>query len=132
MTRDLKFRVWLNHLNQFVTDEIAITNDGKFLLVMYDGDRFDRIEHKGTVIQQFTGLKDRHGKEIYDGDIISLPNHYDYKVVFEDGKFVCYHVTYPTIGKWGDLSRMLDPDFIDFDFKVIGNIFENKDLLNQL
>lgn len=76
------------------------------------------------IIQQFTGLKDKHSREIYEGDIIQLENApYKYEVVWNK-----WH--------WGIDSKGIVADFIQgFTIAVeercivIGNIFENPDLL---
>lgn len=80
---------------------------------------------------QFTGLKDKNGKEIYEGDVMALKdselphkNRFEYIVKFEDAKFVLYHIK-NDYGKWGDLYRAFDYDFKAYNFCVIGNIYEN-------
>lgn len=65
--------------------------------------------------QQFTGLLDRNGKEIYEGDIVK--DDYDTKVVSWN-RITVYPFSYYGGGEM-DCSRC----------QVIGNIFENKDLL---
>lgn len=80
---------------------------------------------------QFTGIRDKNGKEIYDGDILSFADTYFYEVRFEDAKFVCYHLN-KQYGKWGDLSRIYDVDFAKYGgIEIIGNIYEHPELLNK-
>lgn len=82
---------------------------------------------------QFTGLKDKTGKEIYEGDI--LKGKFDsaiYRVDFETGKFVLNHILKHMPDRWGDLSRLFDNDMTELydDIEIIGNIYENSDLLS--
>jgi uncharacterized phage protein (TIGR01671 family) len=78
---------------------------------------------------QFTGLKDGKGNDIYEGDLITLRGKYLYEVKFEDGKFLCDH-TIKEYGRWGDLKRMSDMDFDRYGHEVIGNIFQNPELIS--
>lgn len=72
---------------------------------------------------QYTGLKDKNGKEIWEGDILNC-GEYDfiYIVALNDrGCFIAHH---PEI--------LEDFFFLDaLTFKIIGNIYENKDLLTK-
>ena len=57
MNREIKFRVWDEKYNQWDTSPVTIHPA-------------ESVVKQGRVIQQFTGLKDKHGKEIYEGDIV--------------------------------------------------------------
>ena len=57
INREIKFRVWDEKHNQWDTSPVTIHPA-------------ESVVKQGRVIQQFTGLKDKHGKEIYDGDIV--------------------------------------------------------------
>jgi len=83
-------------------------------------------------VMQFTGLKDKNGKEIYKGDILRIINEYDKvnitEVKFIDGGFTVeddfgeYDMT--TIG-WA--INIWDNE--NSNYEIIGNIYENPDLL---
>ncbi len=82
---------------------------------------------------QFTGLKDKNNIEICEGDILKGRKGNNYKVVFENASFVCYHIN-SNYGRWGLLSRLFDADMKDLleYIEVIGNIYENQDLVRNV
>lgn len=119
--RELKFRVWSEEDREYRTDlNVFRLVEGKIFCTSpsysLEGDRFD--------IEQYTMLRDKNGKEIYEGDIVS----YDYG-------FGTYIVTYRRY----DASFVLEDDDREEIlnlvlsghpfYKVIGNIHENPELL---
>ena len=68
---------------------------------------------------QFTGLRDKNGKEIYEGDILSYHSKKGWEVFFEDG---CYYMMY------GDHSFLFEK-MRAIESEIIGNIYENPKLL---
>ena len=103
--REIKFRAW---------------DDG----MVYD-DRPGVILSRFTNVMQYTGLKDCEGNEIYEGDIIKhtatdivgAPITCKYTVEFHEGCYLCGH-------------RPLREVIKIFKGKKIGNIYEDKDLLD--
>lgn len=74
-----------------------------------------------TIIQQFTGLKDSQDREIYEGDILcDDATELHGSVEYEDGRFLFVSVK--------EKFRDDLADFLD-NSNVVGNIFENADLL---
>ena len=82
----------------------------------YDVAKFDEI-----VFQQFTGFVDRHGKDIYEGDF--LGEELD-PIIFYEGKFI----TKLRGARLFDLEEFWEDGQ---EPEVIGNIFENSELLKQ-
>lgn len=130
--RILKFRVWTPDeegkcfLNP---DFFNITLDGKVRHI--ENGAID----KSVIIQQFTGLFDKNGKEIFEGDILISNNNQKHfpteykKVFFEDGSFkICWKSAHYKDIFWKSLD---DISIRISQLTIVGNIFENPELLKK-
>jgi uncharacterized phage protein (TIGR01671 family) len=121
--REIKFRVWVSAGGKYFyphDDDLQFSNG--ILLSLPNSD-----------LEQYTGLKDKNGREIYEGDIVAAPFHnskyrvktFNYPVVFITSHDPCF-----TFEWWKDFSRK-DYRWIPLlsDCEVIGNIHENPELL---
>jgi uncharacterized phage protein (TIGR01671 family) len=119
-----KFRVWHKTLEKFLSpDEWVISLDGELIFWFIGSDRIHKVPKDLYVIQQFTGLRDKNGKDIYEEDIvicIQEKQKYIGKVGFSGGSFWFYGETsFPLLQTYSE------------ELKVIGNIFQNPELLKN-
>ena len=112
--RDFKFRIWNSVIGWTVANNPMHTDFSD------DGELRTR---DGNTIQQFTGLKDKNGKEIYEGDIIIKDGiYFEIKWNRLGASFYCLPKRL--------LDRKIRPEFSDLElYEVVGNIFENPKLL---
>jgi len=130
MSSPIKFRCWDKYTKKFRSPEnYAITGEGELLSKNSD-DYFHFNWEDRIITQQFTGYCDINGKEIYEGDICNYYHLnslcYENKsnpvqVFWDNGRvYLVFPSTYPICHE-SDHANM----------EIIGNIFENADLLNQ-
>lgn len=122
--REIKFRAWDNETKTFIySDRLICYKRKNYHRFSAGGSHDDYIDYAPDelLIEQYTGLRDKNGKEIYEGDIliyVDYPGYY-FTVKFDYGAF------------FGDGIND-DMVFCDTDgeeIKIIGNIHENPELL---
>lgn len=126
MQRQIKFRAWDKLAKQFTYPDQGY--QGHYVLTL--NGQFQNLQNGSGgdeyVVQQWTGEYDKNKKEIYEGDIIRsysaefINENYEGEVVFVDATFDVKIDDKTYAGLWsGD------------DIEVIGNIFENRELLKN-
>ena len=118
--KELKFRVWEEREKEYDTWSYILDDCGNLFRNAYGA--LIECDKKDYIIEQYTGLKDKNGKEIYEGDIVSVrnknrKNEYDIGVVeFGKAAFRCPFL----LGKYHSGQ-----------VEVIGNVHKNADLLGD-
>lgn len=128
--REIRFRAWDKAKKEMRNDYVGKSGDGKGDWIIF----FETMDKKGEIFNpyprerfeliEFTGLKDRDGKEIYEGDIL-------------ENRLGTGLIEWKDNGFWMKLIKCEDEEDKQFhwDFsmeepnKVIGNIYINGDLL---
>lgn len=123
MSREIKFRAWDNNKKIMYYDENSsfIFSSNKIECNFDNG----WLTKNTGIFMQFTGLKDRNGKEIYEGDILSNKDTYGYMVVNWSPTSAGF-----CLDKKGWIFSHYFKEAVDAEeCEVIGNIHENPELL---
>lgn len=129
--RTIKFRAWHKRWNLMASD-IELGSQEANIIVGNTSDILDiNEEYSNLIFMQFTGLHDKNGKEIYEGDILKVPDLYE----TPENTYPTYHyekVIYANHGFGTDNAMFYeDGDYISEECEVVGSIYENPELLEQ-
>lgn len=118
--KNIKFRVWKKSINSYLDDNVTVYN------CICNSHLEDDL-----VWEQYIGIKDKNGKEIYEGDVLShsvkIHEHGDVEQWVSCVKYVEEQASF-------QLFDMNDADNAEFDFcdtaiynlEVVGNIYEGQ------
>ena len=132
--REIKFRAWNLKRKEMNTNQRNVLGN----MASYG----DEGKYEGHIVMQYTGLKDKKGKEIYEGDILKgkswmgdckgvvrFSPAQGYRTIMQGTSQQSYlpeeRRTYPLVGQTVGASRFKT-------FEVIGNIYENPELLLEV
>lgn len=143
MTREIKFRAWDKENNKWYEPTYeAYKGDLEYLVVGMGGDltmnknggmRHESVFPKRFELMQYTGLLDKQGKEIYEGDIVKTFYEEIAVVMYADGGFKLFTnaTDYKSVGTV--IGQDVEENYLGYFFKdnleIIGNIYENPELL---
>ncbi|AUR95384.1 hypothetical protein NVP1206O_39 [Vibrio phage 1.206.O._10N.222.51.B10] len=153
--REIKFRAWdktINHYQsvysvEFLQGGVKVEGPGVHIGNGWASEDNGFTHDCDVVLEQYTGLKDNNGVEIYEGDLIRIPA----KSQFEETSYNCFEVFYhdneciggQNIGfcmnrmhthgsSGGGSGYKFTPESIKkHGFAVIGNIHQNPELVNK-
>ena len=106
----------------FVKENDKSENELPHIVISYGPDTFDWFEVEPETVGQYTGIDDREGEKIFEGDIFKIGAENNiYTVRFDYGCFLAYEDDVQ-VGILAELATMF--------IKKIGNIHDNKELLS--
>jgi len=146
--REIKFRCWFGGFMYYAIPSIIFSKSGVVIVNLnhheddFGGPPDTWTGYDDYELMQYTGRKDKNGKEIYDGDICQIHYYHDpsipspigivkwvdsmtgfsivgYKNVEGNALTGCYSLNFKSGGEWGNKLAV----------EVIGNIHENPELL---
>lgn len=130
MKREIKFRAYSSHNHKmYPVSDIEWDADGRMWVTADDGKNGIELIDDEAHLMQYTGLKDKNGREIYEGDIVKMHQ----VVLSPDDKigWVEYTAQYGYSIRFAS-RRCRQSDWANDEgakYEIIGNIFEDKQLL---
>lgn len=123
MNREIKFRAWAK--------DVQTMSEWDYIKDVWN---LDGLESEDSEIMQFTGLRDKNGKEIYEGDFVQFyhkeKGYVIGDIVFESGAFIIGSDNLPD--SYSILLEEADSEKDCMTIEIKGNKFENPEILDAL
>ena len=125
--REIKFRAWDNKRKCICkVQQILFDNHNKPKAMLIPYNQFNAYWERNVILMQYTGLKDRNGREIYEGDIV--------KVNYSNEESVGQVIW---VGNYAEFAIKISKKeyrglYNEANIEVIGNIYENLELLKEV
>ena len=119
--REIKFRAWLIKRKAMAGVYTLGLTGIEYTTVSVSKELWSGVGNEDMVLMQYTGLSDKNGKDIYEGDVVT-------NVKFKDGSDynnVNLHIYYENAHFGVGMANLSDVK----ELEVIGNMFENPDLI---
>ena len=137
--REIKFRVLIDNKIYYQDkyeaygdnlSSIDICKETITITSFYNYEDVYRFEDEEVKLMQYTGVKDKNGKEIYEGDIVLIKldetsTWYKTVVKFKEGAFIA------SLIDGEDYIYIFNRGFDSNDFEILGNVYENPELLQE-
>ena len=126
MSREIKFKIFANekwYYKCLVGNTNNTSDDNWTCPLVWSDEKKDWVHCDNGVICQYTGLKDKNGVEIYEGDILKDQYEQFYKVLWDDFKISFQMEQFYTKSRYSIFPTDL------LNMEIIGNIYENPELL---
>lgn len=120
--REIKFRAYDKNKNKLIFGPTDSNPQPSWILICCSGNDLP--------LMQYTGLKDKNGKEIYESDILTFDNYINFEIIYQNGSFGYiadpYFKEFISLGqnhhfKWENKRTN--------KLEIIGNIHQNSELL---
>lgn len=134
----MRFRVWHKDDKVMLSNHLGfmITDTGQLLIesMLGDEETMEKVELENYIVMQYTGLKDKEGVEIYEGDILEVEKNEDgtYKGTINGKTFFDRFQGYSSKIKVEGMHDINTLRYWNNRVRIIGNIYENPELSEEI
>lgn len=129
-----RYRAWDNVKKEMFKDTFAITESGQVVVVEQESvaSSPDYVFVDNLVIMQSTGLRDKNGKEIFEGDVLEIEDEEEVlgnaKLTWDNEQAV-FMIEAISVDDIAPFHEILSDE--SYSYRVVGNVYENPELLEE-